>query len=116
MSLTTTNFTIEQLESRFEMQCMSDTNHFQQQDMISDGSVGCGGGGGGGATYDYYGSSWVNPNTPNEGYGGAYQGDGSGNARLDDGTYTDQSSGGFPAWIKKNVSVNSFCRICRCRF
>jgi hypothetical protein len=112
MSLTTSNFTIEQLESRFEMQCMSDTNQFyQQEQIVADGGT-CGGG----ASYEYYGSSWINPNTPEEGYGGAYQGDGSGNAQLDDGTYTDQSSGSFPAWVRRNVSVNSFCRVCRCRF
>lgn len=113
MSLTSSNFTIEQLESRFEMQCAGETGDgYYMNEMISNDC----GGGGGGASYDYYGSSWVNPNTPDEGYGGVYQSDSSGNARLDDGTYTDQSSGGFPAWVRRNVSVNSFCRICRCRF
>lgn len=113
MSLTTSNFTIEQLESRFEMQCMGDTNQYYMEEHITADGGGCGGGGG---SYDYYGSSWINPNTPNEGYGGAYQSDSSGNAQLDDGTYTDQSTGSFPAWVRRNVSVNSFCRICRCRF
>lgn len=115
MSLTTSNFTIEQLESRFEMQCMGDTGggHYYQQDMLSNDTGGCGGGGG--ASYDYYGNSWTS-GTSGEGYGGVYQGDGSGNAQLDDGTYTDQSAGAFPAYKRSNVSVNSFCRICRCRF
>jgi hypothetical protein len=114
MNLTTSNFTIEQLESRFEMQCMSDTdNGYYMNEQISDGGGGCDGGGGGGS-YDYYGNSWGN-DTSGEGYVGPYQGDSSGNAQLDDGTYTDQSSGVFPAY-KSNVSVRSFCRICRCRF
>jgi hypothetical protein len=115
MSLTTSNFTIEQLESRFEMQCMSDhdTNQFYMEDRIDDG--GCGGGGGGGS-YDYYGSSWNNEGS-GDGYVGAYQGDSSGNGQLDDGTYTDQSSGQFPAYgTRSNVSFRTWCRICRCRF
>jgi hypothetical protein len=115
MSLATSNFTIEQLESRFEMQCMNDSGGlYYDQQFISSDDGGCGGGGGG--AYDYYGSSWTT-GTSGEGYGGVYQGDGSGNAQLDDGTYTDQSSGAFPAYkASSNVSVRSFCRICRCRF
>ena len=104
MSLTSSQFSIEQLESRFEMQSM-----YMQEATVDDG-------GGGGASYDYYGSSWDNGSS-GEGYVGAYQGDNSGNAQLDDGSYTDQSSGAFPAYkASSNVSVRSFCRICRCRF
>jgi hypothetical protein len=112
MSLTTSNFTIEQLESRFEMQCMGEQEQYYMEARIDDGS--CGGGGGG--AYDYYGSSWNNEGS-GDGYVGAYQSDSSGNGQLDDGTYTDQSSGQFPAYgTRSQVSFRTWCRICRCRF
>ena len=109
MSLTTSNFTIEQLESRFEMQCMSEQEQYYMEARIDDGR--CSGG-----SYDYYGGSWGNEGS-GDGYTGVYQGDGSGNGQLDDGTYTDQSTGEFPAYgTKSNVSFRTWCRICRCRF
>ncbi len=120
MSHTVSHFTIEELESRFEMQAIStgighDSQLYNQR-TIDDGS-------GQGAAYDYYGTSWGNAGS-GAGYTGSYHGDGSGNAQLDDGTYTDQSSGSFPAYSTNqssgaaplSASIRSFCRICRCTF
>jgi hypothetical protein len=85
MSSTSTDFSLHALEARFEMQYM-------QNEIISDG------GGGGGSAYDYYGNSWANPGA-GEGYVGPYHtaSDNSG-AMLDDGSYTDGSSGAFPTY------------------
>ncbi len=125
MSLTTSNFTIEQLESRFEMQCMADgRDQYYMEEQIDDGS--CSGGGGG--SYGYYGNSWDDLGS-GEAYAGTYQeaSDGSG-AMLDDGTYTDGSSGSFPGYDTRdptNPDPSCFptypcspppskCTICRC--
>lgn len=121
MSLTTANFTIEELEARFEMQAHP---LVEPEMMCSD----CEGGtGGGGASYDYYGYSWGNEGAGNA-YVGAYGQDGSGNVMLDDGTYTDRSSGAFPSYSVQqdpncpnapcppNPNRGCKCNICRCRF
>jgi len=117
MNASATEFSLHSLEARFEMQ-------FQQEYLIDDGSGG-GGGGGGGGGYGYYGSSWDNYGYGN-GYVGVYQAasDQSG-AMLDDGSYTDGSSGGFPAYTDPNdprcqlgrpdcPRATSKCTICRC--
>lgn len=135
MSLSTSNFSLQQLEARFEMQCMDyqqDAGHYYQQDVISDG---CGGGGG---SYDYYGNSWGDAGS-GEGYVGTYQTSSDGSyAILDDGSYTDGTSGDFPSYDQDSgamasteyngsadadslagpngIRVRSFCVICRCRF
>jgi hypothetical protein len=91
MNSTSTDFSLQALEARFEMQYM-------QNEIISDD-----GGGGGGGGYGYYGNSWNDPGA-GEGYVGTYQqaSDGSG-AMLDDGTYTDGSSGGFPSYNTQSI-------------
>lgn|GEM_PF-3350239 len=118
MSLTTSNFTIEELESRFEM---------QSYELMLEDCVDCNGGGGGGVIYDYYGSSWGNEGAGNA-YVGVYGQDSSGNVMLDDGTYTDRSEGSFPAYsvaqdptcpqtpCPPNPNRGCKCNICRCRF
>jgi len=84
MNSTSTDFSLHALEARFEMQ------RFVVDEPCN---VDCGGG-----DYGYYGNSWDNPGA-GEGYVGPYQqaSDGSG-AMLDDGSYTDGSSGVFPAY------------------
>ena len=111
-----TEFSLQSLEARFEMQYM--------QDVADDGSGG-GGGGGGGGSYGYYGSSWGNEGYGN-GYIGVYSADADqGGAMLDDGSYTDGSSGGFPAYTDSNdprcqmgrpdcPRAQSLCTVCRC--
>jgi len=108
------DFSLHALEARFEMQ-------YYQEDVIGDG-----GSGGGGGDYGYYGNSWGNYGAGN-GYVGAYQtaSDGSG-AMLDDGTYTDGSSGAFPTYTDPHICLadpnfygcpqpnRSLCTICRC--
>lgn len=123
MSLSTSNFSLQELEARFEMQCMTE---YQQVDSGSgyynNDSI-CGGGGGGGASYDYYGSSWGDYGSGG-GYTGTYQTSSDGSyAVLDDGTYTDGSSGDFPSYDQggstasaQSIGVRSYCVICRCRF
>jgi hypothetical protein len=104
-------FSLHSLEARFEMQ--------YAYDLVDDGS------GGGGGGYGYYGGSWDNYGY-GDGYVGGYQGasDGSG-AMLDDGSYTDGSSGGFPAYTDPNdprcqmgrpdcPRAVSRCTVCRC--
>ncbi|HEX8131325.1 MAG TPA: hypothetical protein VF527_19655 [Pyrinomonadaceae bacterium] len=114
MNPTSTDFSLHALEARFEMQ-------YYQNEIISDG-----GGGGGGGDYDYYGNSW-DDNGSGNGYVGNYQAasDDSG-AMLDDGSYTDGSSGAFPAYNNPDVCRldptfpgcpqpnTSRCTICRC--
>src|SRR5215213_263876 len=108
------DFSLRALEARFEMQYM--------QDEI----IGVDGGGGGGDDYGYYGGSWDNYGS-GDGYVGNYQtaSDGSG-AMLDDGSYSDGSSGVFPAYNNPDVCRidptfpgcpqpnTSRCTICRC--
>ena len=86
MNSTPMDFSLHALEARFEMQYMQDE------------FIGNDGGGGGGADYGYYGQSWGNPGA-GEGYVGNYTvaSDNSG-AMFDDGTYTDGSTGAFPAY------------------
>ena len=116
MNSTSTDFSLDVLESRFEMQQM-----MYMMDDTGDG----GGGGGGGGSYGYYGSSWDNLGSGN-GYVGDYEAasDQSG-AMLDDGTYTDGSSGSFPAYTDPNdprcqmgrpdcPQAQSKCTVCRC--
>jgi hypothetical protein len=139
MSLSTSNFSLQELEARFEMQCVENQDAggggYYQNTFVGD----CGGGGGGGA-YDYYGGSWGNHGS-GDGYVGGYQTSSDGSyAILDDGTYTDGTSGDFPAYddgsgaaaslqggggtgmdadigsANLRVGINSFCVICRCRF
>src|SRR5215212_5342079 len=118
MNASSTDFSLHSLEARFEMQ-------YAQDLMMDDGGGGSGGGGGGGG-YGYYGGSW-----DNYGYGTGYVGeyqtasDGSG-AMLDDGSYSDGSSGGFPAYNDPDICRTqptfpgctqpntSRCTICRC--
>jgi hypothetical protein len=114
MNPTSTDFSLQALEARFEMQ-------YYQNEFISDD------GGGGGGSYNYHGNSWDNLGS-GDAYAGPYQeaSDGSG-AMLDDGTYTDGSSGAFPSydtrdpsnpdpscWPSYPCSPPSLCRICRC--
>ena len=118
MNASSMDFTLHSLEARFEMQEM-----YQLMDDSGDG----GGGGGGGGDYGYYGGSWDNYGYGN-GYVGEYQAaeDGSG-AMLDDGSYTDGSSGGFPTYNQPPDICrwqptfpgcpppnSSRCTICRC--
>jgi hypothetical protein len=117
VNLTTANFTIEELESRFEMQA-----HQPDMQMCMD----CDSGGGGGGVYYYYGSSWGNLGA-GEGYTGVHSQDSNGNVMLDDGSYTDRSEGGFPSYSQQdptcpqapcppNPNRGCKCNICRCRF
>ena len=105
------DFSLHALEARFEMQ-------FYNEDVI-------GAGGGGGEAYGYYGGSWGNAGY-GSGYVGVYQtaSDGSG-AMLDDGSYTDGSSGSFPGYPDEYICLaapdypgcqpqRSLCHICRC--
>jgi hypothetical protein len=102
------NFSLHALEARFEMQ--------SADEFIADPD----GGGHGGAYYDYYGDSWGDLGK-GEGYVGVYEmaADGSG-AMLDDGTFTDGSSGAFPAYdhpdllYRPEPDLGSKCVICRC--
>lgn len=117
MSPDSTDFSLYALEARFEMQ-------YYMEDTISDN-----GGGGGGGDYGYYGNSWDNHGA-GEGYDGTYQtaNDNSG-AMLDDGSFTDGSTGGFPAYSDPNTCWPTYpcgppsnvpsgppsrCTICRC--
>lgn len=107
MSLTSSSFLIQELEARFEMapigRCtMDDCTEFEP-----------------GSRYAYYGSSWGNLGS-GSGYIGVYANNG-GNVMLDDGTYTDQTSGTFPAYAAPPdppgpdpAGGRSLCRICRC--
>lgn len=114
MNLTSNDFSLHALEARFEM---------QRFELPQACEIDCGGG----SDYGYYGNSWDNHGA-GEGYDGTYQqaSDGSG-AMLDDGTYTDGSSGVFPTYDtraslppnpnycpQQPCSPPSLCRICRC--
>jgi hypothetical protein len=118
MSLSTSNFSLQELEARFEMQCVLDQQDASGGGGYSDPNA-CGGGGGG--AYDYYGGSWGDAGSGN-GYVGPYQTSSDGSyAVLDDGTYTDGTSGYFPGYGDNSVSAQGFvkscyCVICRCRF
>ena len=123
-----TDFSLHALEARFEMQCIDriESGGINERQMITDD--GCGGGGG----YSYYGNSWDNLGS-GEGYVGTYQtaSDGSG-AMLDDGSYTDGSTGAFPSYQTSQVNPDlcrngtgfpefcaptpqrSRCTVCRC--
>ena len=114
MNSSSQDFTLHSLEARFEIQ-------FYYEDIIGDGN-----GGGGGSDYGYYGSSWGNAGSGN-GYVGTMQtaSDGSG-AMLDDGTFTNGSTGAFPAYTDPHICLadpnfygcpqpnRSLCNICRC--
>lgn len=119
MNATSNDFSLHALEARFEMQ------RFFADELCN---VDCGGGGG---DYGYYGNNWDNLGS-GDAYVGPYQqaSDGSG-AMLDDGTYTDGSTGAFPTydtrattqsvqqpdgtcWPTYPCSPRSLCRICRC--
>lgn len=120
MNPTSTGFSLHALEARFEM-------HLLQSDTFLIDEGGGDGGGGGGGDYGYYGGSWDNYGA-GTGYVGPYQAaeDGSG-AMLDDGSFTDGSSGGFPTYnqtpdiCRWNPTFpgcpppnSSRCTICRC--
>jgi len=125
MNPTSMDFSLHALEARFEMQICQ----MEAQGDGGGGGGGCGddGGGGGGGGYGYYGGSWDNLGDGG-GYVGTYQAaeDGSG-AMLDDGSYTDGSSGAFPTYNQPpdicQADPNfpgcpppnsSRCTICRC--
>jgi hypothetical protein len=134
MSLSTSIFSLQELEARFEMQCMGEDSgggrFYNEQHLDA-----CGGGGG--AAYDYYGSSWGDAGS-GEGYIGTYQTSGDGSyAILDDGSYTDGTSGDFPSYEQNGsamategggtdvdttdgqvngIGIRSYCVLCRCRF
>jgi hypothetical protein len=110
MNPTSSDFSLHALEARFEMQ------QYDTEPRLYEGT-----------DYGYYGNSWDNLGS-GDGYVGTYQeaSDGSG-AMLDDGTYTDGSSGQFPGYNTQSVqqpdgscwptypcSPRSLCRICRC--
>ncbi|HEX8131324.1 MAG TPA: hypothetical protein VF527_19650 [Pyrinomonadaceae bacterium] len=111
MNPTSTDFSLHALEARFEMQ------YYQNELMYDDG---------GGGDYGYYGNSWDDLGS-GDAYAGTYQtaSDGSG-AMLDDGTYTDGSSGAFPSYdtrpydpsceptFRCSPAPTSKCVICRC--
>ncbi len=121
----TLNFSIVELEARFEMQRLCQETIISDTPQLDD----CGNGGGG---YSYYGNSWDNLGS-GEGYVGTYQtaSDGSG-AMLDDGSYTDGSTGAFPSYQTSQVNPDlcrdgtgfpefcaptpqrSRCTVCRC--
>ena len=135
MSLSTSNFSLQQLEARFEMQCMENDSggRFYYNEQIN--GDGCGGGGG--SSYGYYGSSWGNEGS-GDGYVGTYQSSGDGSyAVLDDGSYTDGTSGSFPTYGNNGASSSvsydasaggdavtgpsgigfrTFCVLSRCKF
>ncbi len=111
MNSTSMDFSLQALEARFEMQTMH-----QEIRAVDDGS-----------DYGYYGGSWGDYGS-GDAYIGAYQtaSDNSG-AMLDDGTYTDGSSGSFPAYdtrdsydpsceptFRCSPAPTSKCTICRC--
>jgi hypothetical protein len=115
MNASSMDFSLHSLEARFEMQ--------YTLPEICD--VDCGSGGGGG--YGYYGDSWGNLGS-GDGYVGNYQvaSDHSG-AMLDDGTFTDGTSGSFPGYTDPYICLadpnfygcpqqqqTSRCNICRC--
>lgn len=136
MSLSTSNFSLQQLEARFEMQCMGDDAGGYYYDNQISADDGCGGGGGGGS-YGYYGNSWGNEGS-GEGYVGSYQTSGDGSyAVLDDGSYTDGTSGSFPTYGDgggsaaavsysesdgdvvtgtNGIGFRTFCVLSRCKF
>lgn len=111
-----TDFTLYSLEARFEMQ-------YQSPELLGEG------GGGGGGDYGYYGDSWGSYGSQPAGYVGTYQvaNDNSG-AMFDDGTFTDGSTGAFPAFTDPHIcladpnffgcppqpNTPSRCNICRC--
>lgn len=110
MNSTSMDFSLHALEARFEMQV-------SPNEMCGNNC--------GGESYGYYGSSWGDQGE-GEGYIGTYEyaSDNSG-AMLDDGTYTDGSTGAFPAysdpsnpdpscWPSYPCSPPSLCRISRC--
>lgn len=115
MNASSMDFSMHALEARFEMQ------YYNEQEISGDD-------GGSGSDYGYYGSSWGNYGYGN-GYVGVYQtaSDGSG-AMLDDGSYSDGSSGAFPAYnTDEHICLadpqfpgcpqeqrGSRCTICRC--
>jgi hypothetical protein len=84
MDLTASNFLIQELEARFEMAPMARCNMDDCTGLEP------------GSKYGYYGSSWGNLGSGN-GYIGVYTTN-SGHVMLDDGSYTDQTSGSFPAY------------------
>jgi len=112
MNASSLDFSLHSLEARFEMQ-------YQLPEVCE---VNCGGGG----DYGYYGNSWGDQGA-GDGYVGPYQiaNDHSG-AMLDDGTYTDGSTGGFPGYTDPHICLadpnfygcpqqnTSRCNICRC--
>ena len=115
MNSSSTDFSLHSLEARFEMQ-------YYMEDQLC--SVDCGGGG---ADYGYYGGSWGNYSSGG-GYIGPYQvaSDHSG-AMLDDGSFSDGSSGAFPSFTDQHICLadpqfpgcpeeqrGSRCTICRC--
>ncbi|HKG47211.1 MAG TPA: hypothetical protein VKB02_10815 [Pyrinomonadaceae bacterium] len=99
-------FSMHALEARFEMQ------------YYYDEYIGAGDGGGG--DYGYYGNSWGDLGSGG-GYVGNYQvaSDNSG-AMLDDGSFTDGSTGAFPSYSNQSIPwpertpTPSLCDICRC--
>ena len=116
MNSTASDFSLQELESRFEMQGFV---------PVLDGNGETPPDGGGGGSYGYYGSSWDNPGQ-GDGYVGSYQyaSDDSG-AMYDDGSYTDGSSGAFPSYQGQQEPPKcpngpcppdrSKCTLCRCR-
>jgi len=126
MNPTLNDFSLHALEARFEMQVCQ--YELEASESGGGGESGCTeGGGGGGGDYGYYGSSWDDLGD-GTGYVGTYQAaeDGSG-AMLDDGSFTDGSSGGFPTYNQTPDICryqptfpgcpppnSSRCTICRC--
>lgn len=109
MSLTSSHFSIEELESRFEMAPLVGRCNMDTCTELEPGS-----------RYGYYGDSWGNLGS-GSGYVGVYTNN-NGHAMLDDGTYTDQTSGSFPTYEPEGPPTGpgprparSFCVICRCR-
>ncbi len=109
MNSAASDFSLQELESRFEMQEM----------LVIDG----GGPPPDGSSYGYYGGSWGDPGQ-GQGYVGDYQyaGDGSG-AMYDDGSYTDGSTGAFPSYQGQQTPKcpngpcppdRCKCNLCRC--
>lgn len=107
MSLTSSDFLIRELEARFEMAVIGRCNMDDCTGMEP------------GSRFGYNGSSWGNLGSGN-GYTGVYANN-SGHVMLDDGSYTDQTSGSFPAYSAPPdppgpAPARSYCRICRCTF
>ena len=104
MGPTSSNFSIEELESRFEMAPLAGRCTMDDCTEIEPGS-----------RYRYYGDSWGNLGS-GSGYIGTYTSN-NGGYMLDDGSYTDQTSGSFPAYEPASIHVSRcFCVICRCTF